>query len=70
MLSCTIEKHGRLTFKERNKIVVYRLIKWTLEEIGKNLNRSKSRISRELSKYQFTYSASKAQFENEIINKC
>ncbi len=56
-------KYKRLTFEDRIKIEVYRLLNWTLEEIGKDLNRSKSSISRELSRYPITYSASKAQAE-------
>jgi IS30 family transposase len=56
-------KYTRLTFEDRIKIEVYRILNWSLEAIGKNLNRSKSSISRELSRYPFTYSAKKAQAE-------
>lgn len=56
-------KYVRLTIEDRVKIEVYRALNWSLESIGKSINRSKSSISRELSRYPFTYSAKKAQDE-------
>ncbi len=62
-------KYTRLTFEDRIKIEVYRLLNWTLEEIGTSIKRSKSSISRELSRYPFTYSASKAQAQADKRSK-
>lgn len=63
MLCCVMAKYTRLIFEERVKIEVYHLLKWSVEDIGLKLNRSKSSISRELSRYPLKYSASRAQAE-------
>ena len=50
-------KYTRFYLEERIKLEVYRLLKWTFEEIGKGINRSKSSIRRELSRYPGKYAA-------------
>jgi IS30 family transposase len=45
---------------ERQKIEIFRQFNWSLAKIGEELNRSKSSISRELSRYPGIYCAEKA----------
>jgi len=52
-----MKKYTRLQFEDRIKIEVYHLLGWTIEAISKELARSKSSISRELSRMQGNYSA-------------
>ena len=56
-------KYTRLNFEERIKIETFIELNWTLTAIGIKLNRPKSTISRELSRFPFTYKADKAQVE-------
>lgn len=56
-------KFKRLIFEERVKIEAFIELNWTLEAIGIKLNRPKSTISREISRFPFTYKAAKAQVE-------
>lgn len=56
-------KYQRLIFEERVKIETFMGLNWTLAEIGLKLNRPTSTISREISRFPFTYKASKAQVE-------
>lgn len=52
-----MKKYTRLQFEDRIKIEVYHLLGWTIEAISKELARSKSSISRELSRMPGNYSA-------------
>lgn len=56
-----MKKYVRLTFQERVKIETYYNLGWSLTEIGTKLCRDKSTISREISRFPFTYNAQKAQ---------
>ena len=57
--------YNRLSFEERIKIDTYFNLGWTLMRIGEKLNRSTSTISREITRYPFSYSANKAQIQAE-----
>jgi IS30 family transposase len=52
-------KYTRFSLEERIKIEVYRLLNWTLIEIGKEINRSKSSIRRDLSRFLANFRPSK-----------
>lgn len=52
-----MKKYTRLLLEDRIKIEVYHLLGWTIESIGLELGRSKSSISRELSRLPGNYSA-------------
>jgi len=56
-------KYTRLKFEESVKIETYIELNWSLLAIGLKINRPKSTISREISRFPFTYKASKAQVE-------
>lgn len=56
-------KYTRIQFEERVKIETFIGLNWTLTAIGIKLNRPKSTISREISRFPFTYKAAKAQAE-------
>lgn len=56
-------KFTRLIFEERVKIEAFIDLNWSLADIGHKLNRPKCTISREISRFPFTYNASKAQAE-------
>ena len=56
-------KFKRLVFEERVQIEAFIDLNWTLAEIGHKLNRPTCTISREISRFPFTYKASKAQAE-------
>ncbi len=56
-------KYTRIQFEERVKIETFVELNWTLTAIGIKLNRPKSTISREISRFPFTYKAAKAQAE-------
>lgn len=58
-----MKTYKRLTFEERVKIESYFNIGWTIIRISDKLSRSKSTISREISRYPFSYSANKAQVQ-------
>ena len=53
-------KYNRLTFEERVKIETYNNLGMTLMEIASKLGRNKSTISREISRYPYSYRAEKA----------
>lgn len=53
-------KYNRLTFEERVKIETYNNLGLTLMEIADKLGRNKSTISREISRYPYSYRAEKA----------
>jgi len=53
-------KYKRLTFEERVKIETYNNLGWTLMAIAAKLERNKSTISREISRYPYSYRAEKA----------
>jgi IS30 family transposase len=52
-----MKKYTRLQLEDRIKIEVYHLLGWTIESIDRELERSKSSISRELSRSPGNYSA-------------
>ena len=56
-------KFKRLVFEERVKIETFIELKWTYAAIGVQINRPTSTISREISRFPFTYKAVKAQAE-------
>ena len=53
-------KYKRLTFEERVKVETFLDLGWTLMAIASQLSRSKSTISREVSRYPYSYRAEKA----------
>lgn len=55
-----MKKYNRLTYQERIKIETYFQLGWTLMAIAEKLGRNKSTISREISRYPFSYNAEKA----------
>lgn len=54
-------KYNRLTFEERVKIETYFYLGWSLVRIADKLQRNKSTISRELTRFPLSYKADKAQ---------
>jgi IS30 family transposase len=57
-----MKKYTRVSFEERVKIETYNNLKWTLTAIAKKLGRTKSCISREISRYPCSYNAEKAHY--------
>lgn len=55
--------YKRLSFQERVKIETYNNLGWTLMAIAEKLGRSKSSISREISRYPYSYNADKAHYQ-------
>ena len=60
-----MKNYNRLSFEERVKIETYANLGWTLMRIAENLGRSKSTISREITRYPLSYKADKAQKQAE-----
>ena len=58
-----MRKYNRLSFEERVKIEIYFNLGWSLVRIADKLIRNKSTISRELTRFPFSYNADKAQKE-------
>jgi IS30 family transposase len=58
-----MKKYERLNFEERVKIETYLYLGWTSTEIGVKLERVKSSITREITRYPCSYSADKAQLQ-------
>lgn len=52
-----MRNYNRLTFEERVKIETYYNLGWTLMHIADKLGRSKSTISREITRYPYSYAA-------------
>lgn len=52
--------YQRISFEERVKIETLNNLGWTVMSIAKKLGRNKSSISREISRYPFSYNANKA----------
>ena len=60
-----MRNYKRLIFEERVKIETYYKLGWTVSSISEKLKRSKSTISREISRYPLSYKADKAQHQAE-----
>lgn len=55
--------YQRISFEERVKIETFNNLGWTLMAIAEKLGRNKSTISREISRYPFSYNAEKADYQ-------
>ena len=58
-----MENYKRISFEERVKIETFNNLGWTLTAIGEKLGRNKSTISREISRYPYSYKAEKANYQ-------
>src|SRR5204863_7401951 len=63
ILCCDMKAYKRLSFQERVKIETYNNLGWTLTAIAEKLGRDKSCISREISRYPYSYNAEKAAYQ-------
>lgn len=64
-----MRNYNRLTFEERVKIETYFNLCWTLMRIADKLGRSKSTISREITRYPYSYAAEKAQLQADYQSR-
>lgn len=64
-----MEKYKRLSFEERVKIETLSKLGWTIMRIADELMRSKSTISREITRYPFSYTAEKAERQAEFNSR-
>lgn len=64
-----MRNYNRLTFEERVKIETYYNLGWTLMHIADKLGRSKSTISREITRYPYSYAAEKAQLRADYQSR-
>jgi len=64
-----MRNYNRLTFEERVKIETYFNLGWTLMRIADKLGRSKSTISREITRYPYSYAAEKAQLQADYQSR-
>lgn len=62
-----MKKYSRLTYQERIRIEVLFKENKTLIEIGKILGRHKSTISREISRYPYSYNGDKAHVQASLL---
>lgn len=61
--------YNRLNFEERVKIETYVTLGWTIMRIAEKLGRSKSTISREITRYPYSYAAEKAQSQADYHSR-
>ena len=58
-----MKSYKRINFEERVKIETFLKVGWTLTAIGKEFGRPTCTISREITRFPYTYTAAKANVE-------